>query len=266
MNEADSNAECAAVDSSARYEVYLRDEVALRETELGPVHPDLAESLYRLAVHVRYQGGVAEADSLFRRALSIRETVYGTEHPLVAQVLEGLSTSLRFQGRLEESGTVLRRAMDIRALTGKMTWEYSSVLEKRAVLESARGELEKADATFREAIGIAEIVCGADSWGLVETQWHYGMMLEIHKLYERTLEIGDNIRAFAKKQVFEDCSAFDFLAMRARALHMLGLQSEWQEAIEEIKTLKAQTGDSFGFSATWVTGCDTAIITNSDSQ
>jgi hypothetical protein len=48
---------------------------------LGPQHPDTARSLNNLAILCYYEGNLAEAAELMRRALAIRESVLGVQHP-----------------------------------------------------------------------------------------------------------------------------------------------------------------------------------------
>jgi len=58
--------------------------LAIQEKLLGPEHPDVAMSLYNLALVCRYQGRYAEAEPLLKRSLAIREKALGPEHPAVA--------------------------------------------------------------------------------------------------------------------------------------------------------------------------------------
>jgi tetratricopeptide (TPR) repeat protein len=53
----------------------------IRETRLGPDHPDTAHSLNNLANVLRAQGDLDRARTLHQRALAIYETRLGTDHP-----------------------------------------------------------------------------------------------------------------------------------------------------------------------------------------
>ena len=55
--------------------------LAWREVELGPEHPDTANSLNNLAGLNYSQGLYAKAEPLYQRALAIREKALGPEHP-----------------------------------------------------------------------------------------------------------------------------------------------------------------------------------------
>src|SRR5262249_9645477 len=58
--------------------------LALRDKTLGPMHPDVAESLNNLAVLYHAQGAYPKAEPLHVRALDIREKTLGPMHPDVA--------------------------------------------------------------------------------------------------------------------------------------------------------------------------------------
>ena len=58
--------------------------LALRQTRLGPEHPEVAQSLANLAEVKRARGRVEDAERLYRRALAIREKALGPEHPALA--------------------------------------------------------------------------------------------------------------------------------------------------------------------------------------
>jgi tetratricopeptide (TPR) repeat protein len=65
----------------AEAEPLYKRSLAIRETALGPGHPDVATSLNNLADLYRAQGRYAEAEPLYKRALAIREKALGPDHP-----------------------------------------------------------------------------------------------------------------------------------------------------------------------------------------
>src|SRR5262249_9526124 len=75
-------------------EPLLRRAMKIRETQLGPEHPEVAESLNCLALLLQARGQYAAAEPLHRRALEIRETQLGPEHPEVAASLKRLADFL----------------------------------------------------------------------------------------------------------------------------------------------------------------------------
>ena len=67
--------------SAARH---LRNLAILQESELGPVHPDLANTLNNLAVVSERAGDLDAAEAAFRRACVITRTAFDADHPFVA--------------------------------------------------------------------------------------------------------------------------------------------------------------------------------------
>jgi tetratricopeptide (TPR) repeat protein len=61
------------------------------EKELGPEHPDTAQSLNNLALLLHDQGDLAGARPLFERALAIYEKALGPEHPNTVTVRNNLA-------------------------------------------------------------------------------------------------------------------------------------------------------------------------------
>src|SRR5262245_66670548 len=64
-------------------EVLLRDAAQLQETELGPFHPDLANTLDNLAIVAEKQGRQPDAERFYRRAVDIASAARPAEQPMV---------------------------------------------------------------------------------------------------------------------------------------------------------------------------------------
>ena len=62
----------------------LRNLAALQESELGPSHPDLANTLNNLAVVSERAGDLDAAEAAFRRACVITRTAFDADHSFVA--------------------------------------------------------------------------------------------------------------------------------------------------------------------------------------
>jgi tetratricopeptide (TPR) repeat protein len=89
--------------------------LAIREQQLGPQHPDTAQSLNSLALLYQGQGKYAEAEPLYQRALAVREQQLGPEHPHTATTLENYASLLRRMQRSNEAVPLEQRAHTIRA-------------------------------------------------------------------------------------------------------------------------------------------------------
>jgi len=105
-----------SVDDSAVMDddpsVYER-ELAQREKDLGPEHPDVAESLSNLAILYNQQGDYDKAQPLYERALTIWERVQGPNSSDVAHTLTDLAVLHLEQGRDEVGRPLLERALEI---------------------------------------------------------------------------------------------------------------------------------------------------------
>src|SRR5215510_13433759 len=69
---------------------YLEDTLEIRESRLGPDHPDVGQVINGLALIHYYKGEYSKAEPLYLRALAIREKSLGPENPYVADSLNGL--------------------------------------------------------------------------------------------------------------------------------------------------------------------------------
>lgn len=72
-------------------EQLYKQALSIREEVLGPIHPDLAESLNNLASLYRDEGRYDEMEPLSKRALSIYEQSLGPDHIYVASSLNNLA-------------------------------------------------------------------------------------------------------------------------------------------------------------------------------
>jgi hypothetical protein len=70
----------------------------LQEKELGPHHPDLANTLNNLAIVAERAGRPAEAETLYRRAASIAAAAFPPDHPMVVASTQNLEDFCRARG------------------------------------------------------------------------------------------------------------------------------------------------------------------------
>ena len=76
----------------------LRDAARIQEEELGPLHPDLANTLNNLAVVVERTGSSSEAEALYRRAATIAAAALPSDHPMVLASQQNLEDFCRARG------------------------------------------------------------------------------------------------------------------------------------------------------------------------
>jgi cytoskeletal protein RodZ len=99
-------------------ELSLREAAALQETQLGPFHPDLANTLNNLAVVYERADSPAEAELCYRRAYAIATTAHAPDHPLVATSRKNLEDFCKARGRSFERSTVRPERMARRKPVG----------------------------------------------------------------------------------------------------------------------------------------------------
>ncbi len=131
---------------------WLDQALALREAELGGVHPAVAQTLLAQGrVHVRQQRAHL-ADAPLRRALEIRRNAYGDEHPAVADALNSLGGSQMRRGDLVSARTSLETAAGIVARNPTVSdLEASKVLSNLGSTYSKLGMHAEADAALLDA-------------------------------------------------------------------------------------------------------------------
>jgi len=76
----------------------LRSAARAQEQELGPLHPDLANTLNNLAVVVEKTGSSSEAEALYRRAATIAAEALPSDHPMVQASRQNLEDFCRARG------------------------------------------------------------------------------------------------------------------------------------------------------------------------
>ncbi len=82
----------------ATADLLLRDAARIQEERLGPVHPDLANTLNNLAVVVERTGTAGEAEGLYRRAAAIAKAALPSDHPMVLASRQNLEDFCRTRG------------------------------------------------------------------------------------------------------------------------------------------------------------------------
>ena len=73
--------------------------LAICEQELGPMHPDTANSLWWLATLYEQQKAYEQAEPLYRRAVAIYEQVIGSAHPSTKRIRARYAALLQLMQR-----------------------------------------------------------------------------------------------------------------------------------------------------------------------
>jgi tetratricopeptide (TPR) repeat protein len=99
------NAALEAAEQAARIDDYaaagrhLREAAARQEATIGPVHPDLANTLNNLGVACERAGRLDEAEASYRRAYAIAQHAFPPDHPFVLRSAENLRDFCEALGR-----------------------------------------------------------------------------------------------------------------------------------------------------------------------
>ena len=183
-------------------EPLVRDSLELRESTLGPDHPEVADSLislgdvlvakgrfdeaepfYRRAVDLRRtaapdaraeslanlglvlqdKGNLAEAEQLLVEALDLRREALGTEHPSYATNLHNLASLYSDQGRLALAADLFDQVLAIDEKTlAPEHPDVSSSLNNLAGVLQEQGRFEEAESLYRRALALRRKAFGAD--------------------------------------------------------------------------------------------------------
>lgn len=138
-------------ESQALFEQSLQ----LRLEFLGPDHPDVAESLERVAWLRRNRGQLDEADSLLNRAYSIVIAANGPQHTTLVPVLRGMARIATTRGFLDSAGFLHRRVLAIEtAAYGADDPRLAYDLHRIAGNLRFRGDHDSALKLYREALDL----------------------------------------------------------------------------------------------------------------
>src|SRR5262245_28918002 len=89
----------AAAGDYASAARHLHNLAALQEAQLGPAHPDLANTLNNLAVAAEQAGDLDTAEGAFRRASVITRAAFAAGHPSVTTSVRNLREFCEAHGR-----------------------------------------------------------------------------------------------------------------------------------------------------------------------
>jgi tetratricopeptide (TPR) repeat protein len=135
--------------------------LAIQEAILGPDHPNLIDTIYKLAFLMSSSGRPPDAEHLLYRAAAIREKVSGPDNTDLADLLGNLAALLLNEGKNAEGEPLLRRALAIQERTvgpnhrdtGKSLNDLPILLDREGNPEQSVPLFERALAIYRTAFG-----------------------------------------------------------------------------------------------------------------
>ena len=118
----------------------LRGAARIQEEELGPLHPDLANTLNNLAIVAEKAGRPDDAEMFYRRAASIAAASLPADHPMVAESRQNLEGFCRERGLSIDAPAVIAPARDTEraARNGSATSRQSVALARMGGDRSGR--------------------------------------------------------------------------------------------------------------------------------
>src|SRR5688572_33105855 len=95
----DAAERAAAAKDFAAAERLLREAVQLQEADLGPDHPDVANTLNNLGVVCEMAEKPEEAEACYRRAYAIAAAALPSDHPFVITSRDNLTEFCKARGK-----------------------------------------------------------------------------------------------------------------------------------------------------------------------
>jgi serine/threonine-protein kinase len=145
------------LDQFEAAEPLLNEGLALKQTALGPDHPEVAGILNSLALVYEELGRIDEARATLRKVIAIRRQQPGDEpNENLAVNLNNLANMLNDAGEVEEAEAMYREAIDI--LEAKYGQEHPYIaflFNSLAGLHQDQGDFEQAEADLERARAIS---------------------------------------------------------------------------------------------------------------
>jgi len=167
---------------------YLELALSVKERQLGPDHPSVAETLRRLAGVYAEDGRDEEAEATYLRAVAINEQT-GTRTVLAATALSDLALFYRKEGRSDEALPLLKSALDIEMdVFGQDHPNVAARLAALGLLYRQQGLGIEAEPLLQQALLVRERVYGLEN---PETTGAMTSLAHLYRDQERYAEAED---------------------------------------------------------------------------
>jgi len=142
-------------------EPHLAASQAMRQSLLGPEHPDTLDSAFWQATLLFRQGKFSEAEQAFRRTLETQQRVLGPEHPDTLRSRISLAAVIGNQGRHAEGERLTREALAVaRRVLGETHRDTLRCMVNIAATVWGQGRHAEAERLHREALELHRRVLG----------------------------------------------------------------------------------------------------------
>ena len=138
-----------------------RRALEMRRATLGDEHNVTVKLMVCLAILLREQGKLSEAEPLCREALRVGQETLGEAHPNTLGSLNNLAILLSEQGKLSEAEPLHRKALcGLQETLGEAHPDTLSSLNNLASLLKDQGKLSEAEPLYREALRVRQETLG----------------------------------------------------------------------------------------------------------
>ena len=142
---------------------FYEKSLKIKETVLGPEHPDTAQTYNNMANVYDDMGDYPKALEFYEKALKIREAVLGPEHPDTAATYNNMAIVYRSMGDFPKALQFCDKARNIReALLGPEHPDTAGTYNNMAIVYAAMGDYPKALEFYSKARMIQEALLGPE--------------------------------------------------------------------------------------------------------
>ena len=155
----------------------------VRETVLGPSHPDALRGVVNLGDLAAVQGMWERANTYYRRALSLLEKTASEIHPLAGEIYLKLGEVAQGRRNYSEAERFYQHAIGIHERLGDQAG-ISSGYHQLGTLAQARGDYDSAEVLYRRSLEIDERL--GDQAGMSSGYRHLGALAQARGDYRST--------------------------------------------------------------------------------
>ena len=186
-------------------EIRFRQALMIRRQQLGNNHPDVAQSLFTLAVVYWTLGRYSEAEPLALEALSIRRQQLRDNHPDVATHLHFLAQVYQAQLRYGEAEPLYQEALRIRRQQlGDTHLAVAASLDALAELYRIQGHYGEPESFYQEALRIRRQQLGDDHLTVAISLNNLAVFYDLQGRYSEAESLHQEALRIRRQQLGDD--------------------------------------------------------------